>query len=64
MISTESTVQPTSDDSMRTDGDVASECDFCGKAVHHETAPRERVRDSDGGVQMVTLCPECEFGID
>jgi hypothetical protein len=43
--------------------DVASECDWCGRAVRPETAHR-RVHHTDDGVQVVVLCSDCELGAD
>ncbi len=45
------------------DVDLPYECDFCGRAVHRETAAIRTLR-TDDAIEVVVLCPECESGSD
>jgi hypothetical protein len=42
------------------DVELPYECDYCGRAVHRETATVHTERTDE----VVVLCPECESGSD
>lgn len=43
--------------------DADPECDLCGRPARRETA-FQRIHRGDDGVEVVTVCPECEVGTD
>jgi hypothetical protein len=40
------------------DAELPYECDFCGRAVHRETAA-VHVQRTDDSIEVVVVCPEC-----
>ena len=43
--------------------DTAPECDWCGRALHRETAVQRGQPEGDE-TEVVQLCAGCEFGAD
>ncbi len=54
---------PAFQNQTRLEGDVAHECDWCGRSVRPHTAFRRILRGDDGN-QVLILCADCERGTD